>query len=139
MVDASHAPQPAPAKSLAERVAYAKPRSSGKSEPLTKTSANPKAQPKSATATKKVVGKGAVKGRTAGKPEKPKRGKTSRPKPKTAEELDAEMTDYWGGNNPSAVGTSNEIATNGAAPAANAGEDMGMEEISVSDDIEFIF
>ncbi|KIW90781.1 uncharacterized protein Z519_08564 [Cladophialophora bantiana CBS 173.52] len=114
-------PEPAPAKSLAERVA-----------------ANPKAQPKSATTTKKVTGKDGTKGRSAGKPGKPKRGRNPRAKPKTAEELDAEMTDYWGGNNPSAVGTAAEAATtNGIAPAANTGDDMGMEEISVSD-VEFI-
>ena len=137
VVDASHVPAPAAARSLADRVAYANPRRSGKSDPLTKTSANPKAQPKSATATKKGVGKDATKGRPAvGKAAKPKRGRTSRPKPKTAEELDAEMTDYWGGNNPSAVTTTDATAANGAAPATNAGEDA-MEEISVSD-IEFI-
>ncbi|KIW64435.1 hypothetical protein, variant [Phialophora macrospora] len=111
VVDASHVPTPAPVKSLAERVA-----------------ANPKAQPKSATATKKVAGKDGAKGRPVGKAGKPKRGRNSRPKAKTAEELDAEMTDYWGGNNPSAVST-DAAATNGAAPAAPAGEDA-MEEIS---------
>ncbi|EXJ76792.1 uncharacterized protein A1O5_01300 [Cladophialophora psammophila CBS 110553] len=139
-MDASSVPEPAPAKSLAERVAYANPpKRSGKSEPLTKTSANPKAQPKSATATKKVTGKDGTKGRSAGKPGKPKRGRNPRAKPKTAEELDAEMTDYWGGNNPSAVGTTAEAAaTNGIAPAANTSDDMGMEEISVSD-VEFIY
>ncbi len=137
MVDASHVPAPTRAKSLAERVAYANPNRLGKSDPLTKTSANPKAQPKSAIATKKVVGKAGAKGRPVGKAEQPKRGRNPRPKAKTAEELDAEMTDYWGGNNPSAVGTNTEAtAPNGAAPAVNAGEDA-MEEISVSD-IDFI-
>ncbi|OAP62922.1 hypothetical protein AYL99_02149 [Fonsecaea erecta] len=122
VMDASRVPEPAPAKSLADRVA-----------------ANPKVQPKSATATKKVTGKDGTKGRSAGKPGKPKRGRNPRAKPKTAEELDAEMTDYWGGNNPTAVGpTAEAAATNGAAPAANTGDDMGMEEISVSD-VEFIF
>ncbi|KIW33584.1 uncharacterized protein PV07_00422 [Cladophialophora immunda] len=131
VMDASSVPEPAPAKSLAERVAYANPpKRSGKSEPLTKTSANPKAQPKSATVTKKVTAKDGTKGRSAGKPGKPKRGRNPRAKPKTAEELDAEMTDYWGGNNPSAVGATTEAATNGTAPAANTGDDMGMEEIS---------
>ena len=138
VVDASNVPEPAPARSLADRVAYANPKRSGKSEPLTKTSANPKAQPKSATATKKVVGKDGVKGRPVAKAGKPKRGRNARPKAKTAEELDAEMTDYWGGNNPSAAGTTTDAAaTNGAAPAANASGDA-MEEISVSD-LEFIF
>lgn len=41
------------------------------------------------------------------------------------------MTDYFGAANNAAAG-----ATNGAAPAA-AGEDLGMDEISVSS-IEFI-
>lgn len=138
-MNARSVPEPTPAKSLADRVAYAHPERSGKSEPLTKTSANPKAQPKSATATKKVSGKDGAKGRSAGKPGKPKRGRNPRPKAKTAEELDAEMTDYWGGNNPSAVGTTSDpaAAANGTAPAANAGDDMGMDEISVSD-VEFI-
>ena len=137
-MDASSVPEPSPVKSLAERVAYANPKRSDKSEPLTKTSANPKAQPKSATAVKKVTAKDGTKGRSAGKPGKPKRARTSRPKPKTAEELDAEMTDYWGGNNPSAVGAAAEVtAPNGTAPAVNTGDDMGMDEISVSD-VEFI-
>ncbi|EXJ84611.1 hypothetical protein A1O3_05281 [Capronia epimyces CBS 606.96] len=138
VVDASKVPEPIAAKSLADRVAYADPKRSAKSEPLTKTSANPKAQPKSATADKKVTGKDGAKGRPAGKAGKPKRGRNPRPKQKTAEELDAEMTDYWAGNNPSAAGASTEgPATNGAAPAANTGDDMGMDEISVSD-VEFI-
>ncbi|KAJ4510041.1 RNA-binding RNA annealing protein [Exophiala dermatitidis] len=136
VVDASHVPEPTPAKSLADRVAYANPKRAGKSEPLTKTSANPKAQPKSATADKKVTGKDGAKGRPAGRAGKPKRGRNPRPKPKTAEELDAEMTDYWAGSNPSAApaASTEAPAANGSAPAANAGDDMGMdEEISVSD------
>ncbi|KAL2418625.1 hypothetical protein ABEF91_004671 [Exophiala dermatitidis] len=119
VVDASHVPEPTPAKSLADRVA-----------------ANPKAQPKSATADKKVTGKDGAKGRPAGRAGKPKRGRNPRPKPKTAEELDAEMTDYWAGSNPSAApaASTEAPAANGTAPAANAGDDMGMdEEISVSD------
>ncbi|EXJ94313.1 LOW QUALITY PROTEIN: hypothetical protein A1O1_02707 [Capronia coronata CBS 617.96] len=134
VVDASKVPEPTPAKSLADRVAYANPKRPGNSEPLTKTSANPKAQPKSATTDKRVTGKDGAKGRPAGKAGKPKRGRNARAKPKTAEELDAEMTDYWANNNPSAAGASTEApATNGTAPAPNAGDDMGMDEISVSD------
>lgn len=121
-MDAAHAPAPAPVKSLAERVAYANPKTK-QSAPLTKTSANPKAQPKSATAVKvdpKNKKQAAAKG-------KPKKAKNARPKPKTAEELDAEMTDYWAGNN----GTMN-AAAGGAAAAAPAKVDDAMEEISVS-------
>lgn len=135
MVDASSVP-PAPAKSLADRVAYANPKSSRKSDPLTKTSANPKAQPKSATAVKKDSKDGA-KGR-AGKPARKRAARSARPKPKNAEELDAEMTDYWGGNNPSAVSAPAETAgVNGNAAPAAANADDAMDEISVSD-IEII-
>ena len=132
VVDAHHVPEPAPVKSLADRVAYANSKRSDKSDPLTKTSANPKAQPKSATNVKKVTAKDGAKGRTASKAAKPKRARQPRPKAKTAEELDAEMTDYWGGNNPTAVGTTTEAASNGTAPAAAGGDDA-MDEISVSD------
>ncbi|KAL6244207.1 RNA-binding RNA annealing protein [Rhinocladiella similis] len=118
VVDARSVPT-APAKSLADRVA-----------------ANPKAQPKSATAVKKDTKDGA-KGR-AGKPARKRTARSARPKPKTAEELDAEMTDYWGGNNPSAVsGPAETAGINGnTAPAATAADDA-MDEISVSD-IEII-
>lgn len=134
MVDASHVPEPTKAKSLADRVAYANPKRSVKSDPLTKTSANPKAQPKSATNVKKVTAKDGTTGRSAGKPgSKPAKRdgrRQNRPKAKTAEELDAEMTDYWGGNNPSAVAAPIAAPSNGtAAPVA----DDKMDEISVSD------
>ena len=54
-----------------------------------------------------------------------------RPKPKTAAELDAEMTDYFDGNAPANNGAGEAAATNGAAPTTNGGEDLGMDEISV--------
>lgn len=139
VVDASRVPEPTQAKSLADRVAYAKPSRATKSEPLTKTSANPKAQPKSATTVKKADAKDGAKGRAAGRNRK-RPARNPRPKAKTAEELDAEMTDYWGGNNPSAAAAPAEAAsTNGTAPpaATAAADDMGMDEISVSD-VEFI-
>jgi len=123
VVDASHAPEPTPVKSLAERVAYANPKSK-KSEPLTKTSANPKAQPKSATA-KKNDPKDKNK---AGKAKPARKAKNARPKPKTAEELDAEMTDYWAGGAGAAAGGTEGAAANGATAAAGD----AMEEISVS-------
>lgn len=122
IVDASHVPAPAPAKSLSERVSYANQKKSNKSEPLTKTSANPKAQPKSATA-KKVDTKD-KKAAAKGKPQK--KAKSARPKPKTAEELDAEMTDYW--NNGTNAGAA---PTEGATTAATATAVDAMEEISV--------
>ncbi|KAK5085614.1 RNA-binding RNA annealing protein [Lithohypha guttulata] len=117
--DASNVPA---APSLAERVAYANPKP-GKSDPLTKTSANskahPKAQPKSVTA-KKVDNKNK---KVVGKDKPAKKAKNARPKPKTAEELDAEMTDYWNGSN--AAATTEGAATSAAATAGDA-----MEEIS---------
>jgi len=70
-------------------------------------------------------GRGVRRGRNAG-----------RPKAKTAEELDAEMVDYFDAN--AANGTTSGVdvgaVTNGAVqPAAtNGGEDLGMDEISVS-------
>jgi THO complex subunit 4 len=58
---------------------------------------------------------------------KKKAGRAGKPKAKTAEELDAEMQDYFGGNE-----------TNGAAPAVSAApqaapatnDDANMDEIS---------
>jgi len=127
VVDASSVPEPAPAKSLAERVAYAKLQRSDKSAPLTKISANPKAQPKSATSTKASTKDAGKKGK-AGKA-RPRRNK---PKPKTAEELDAEMTDYWGNTiNTSAVANATGTHTERQDNAAVAGgEELAMDEIS---------
>ncbi len=67
-------------------------------------------------------GRGGRRGRNAG-----------RPKPKTADELDAEMTDYFDGNAANGTAaTTDASATGGAAqPAVNGGEEM--DEISVCD------
>ena len=126
VLDASVAPEPVPAKSLSERVAYAPGRQPGKSGPLTKSSANSKAQPKSA-ATDKAKDAAGKRGRPAGRGRGRggRRSAPGRPK-KTAEELDQEMTDYMAGGPPN-------TSANGAAPApAAGGEDLGMDEISVS-------
>ncbi|KKY14920.1 putative rna annealing protein [Phaeomoniella chlamydospora] len=108
VVDAASAPAPAAPKPLGERI-----------------SANAKAQPKSATASKPkdaAAGRGGRatrgRGRKARTPGRPK---------KTAEELDQEMTDYM-----SASAPNTEANGNAAAPAATNGEDLGMDEISVS-------
>lgn len=67
---------------------------------------------------KEAPGKATTNG--AGKTARPKKAaRAGRPKKKTAEELDAEMQDYFGGGE--------APATNGA-PAANGG-DTGMEEV----------
>lgn len=62
---------------------------------------------------------------------------SNRPKPKTAEELDAEMEDYYATNeNGAPAEGGNAAVNNGPAPAqqaaTNGGEDVGMAEISVS-------
>lgn len=137
-MDASNVPEAPAPKSLSERVAYAKSSRSHSHSPLTNASANPKAQPKSAT---KGNANGSTKGaaRAASRTEKPKKGRnTNRPKPKTAEELDAEMTDYFGGNinsngGSAAAAVADGMATGVSEPAAN-GEDLGMDEISVRSD-----
>ena len=64
-------------------------------------------------------GRGARRGRNAG-----------RARPKTAEELDAEMTDYFVGGAPGAS-AADGAATNGALVPAAGGDDMGVDEISV--------
>lgn len=107
---------------MSERVAYANPKKTTKSAPLTRDSANPKAQPKSAT---KAVAKDAAKGRKATKNPK---ARNQRPKPKTTEELDAEMTDYFNNNSNTTAPAAGAAPTNGAT----GGDDTGMDEISVS-------
>lgn len=90
----------------------------------------PKSQPKPATAgraanngvTARGRGRGGRRGRNAG-----------RSKPKTADELDAEMVDYF--DAPGTTGGNGGVdgsAINGAGPAVANGEDLGMDEISVS-------
>ena len=121
-------PEPANTK-LSDRVTYAKPTRLDKSEPLTKNSNKPKPQPKSAVANKTNA-----KGPKAGKPKKTKNPKP-KSKPKTVDELDAEMADYFQpATNSGAAGATTAVstATNGATQPAAAGEDLGMDEISVS-------
>jgi THO complex subunit 4 len=138
-MDASNVAQVEAPKSLSERVAYAKSSKSKSHSPLTDSSANPRAQPKSATATKATSNGAAKTGRAAARANKAKKGR----KPKTTEELDAEMTDYWGTNTNGAPATAaaaaaatEGMATGAAEPATN-GEDLGMDEISVGS-VEFI-
>jgi len=105
--DAAHLPTAAPTKSLSDRV-----------------------QPKKETATKKdkpkkvEPAKKERDGQTAGKEGRGKRGRAAgRPKKKTAEELDAEMTDYFGTGGQAAQATAGAAA----APAAAAVETTAME------------
>lgn len=92
-----------------------------------------KSQPKPATG-----GKAAGTGRR-GRRTTARRGggrASNRPKPKTTEELDAEMEDYYTTNeNGAPAEGGNAAVNNGPAPAqqaTNGGEDVGMAEISVS-------
>ncbi|CRG83760.1 THO complex subunit 4 [Talaromyces islandicus] len=97
VVDATHAPQVAAPKPLSERVTQSK------------------AKPKPATATKNGTAAGA-RGRG-----RPRKGRNPAQRKKTAEELDAEMDDYFVGSENAPVDT----AANGAAqPAANGDETM---------------
>ena len=90
-------------------------------------------QPKSAAPKATTNGGTAARGSKAGRGRPARRGgRLNRPKPKTADELDAEMADYFDPNAVNGAATSeNAPATNGAAaPAANGEQNMGMDEIS---------
>lgn len=65
-------------------------------------------------------GRGNRRGRNAG-----------RPKAKTADELDAEMVDYFDANSANGTTDAAGITNGAAAPTAN-GEEIGIDEISVS-------
>jgi THO complex subunit 4 len=83
-----------------------------------------KSKPKPATTNKAANTNTATRGR-GGRGRNPGRGK-----PKSIEELDAEMVDYFAGGETAPA--ANSAPVNGAAPQANGGEDLGMAEISVS-------
>jgi len=113
VVGAKSVPAAAMAKSLGDRIA--KP----------KTAAQEKTKGAAAKGAKGAAN-GAAGTAKAGANKK-KAGRAGKPKPKTAEELDAEMQDYFGSNE-----------TNGTAPAATAApqaapatnDDANMDEIS---------
>lgn len=110
--DASHVPAVPAAKPLTERVAQ-------------------KARPKSATAPKAKENKTTTteKGSRRGKgPARPRGRNAGRGKPKTVEELDAEMVDYFSTDAPPSEGTA---PVNATVPQVNANQDIGMaDEIS---------
>ena len=83
-----------------------------------------KAQPKPATSTKN--GEGRTRGRRSARGRK-----TGRGKPKSVEELDAEMQDYYETGANGAIGEGDAVMeTNGGAvqPAAATGGDAGMDD-----------
>lgn len=103
----------------------------------------PKGQPKPATAAKAATDGTVTRGAERGRGRGGRRGRNAgRAKPKTAEELDAEMMDYFDASGAPANGAATTDAaatTNGTAqPAANGGEDLGMDEVLVSADEPFV-
>lgn len=82
-----------------------------------------KSQPKPAT-----NGKPSTRGR--GRRARKGTGRAGRPKAKTAEELDAEMVDYFNAPNENGAAADSNAAAAPQQPAG--GEDLGMAEISVS-------
>ena len=108
LVDAEHAPVPAAPKTLNDRV----------SKPKTeKDKPKPATAPKAAADKKSVRGRGRARGRGG-------RSTVTRTKPKTADELDQEMTDYWNNGQPAPGDTA--MATNGGAVQPAAAD--GMED-----------
>lgn len=125
---AKEVPAPVPAKSLSERIAYEShnprylhgPRLTSSSKPKPATKDKPKPATNAAAAQKKV-GKPAAGGRA-----QRRGGRTGRGKPKTQQELDAEMVDYFGNEangNPDA-----NMATNGGAVQPVANGEAAMED-----------
>ncbi|OCK80624.1 hypothetical protein K432DRAFT_327907 [Lepidopterella palustris CBS 459.81] len=110
ILSAKDAPPPAAAKSLSDRNAA-------------------KAQPKPATATKATAGKTTTRGRG-----RTARGRNAgRGKPKTAQELDAEMQDYFDTGAGSNADGDAMVTNGGAVQAVPSGGDTGMDdEILVS-------
>ncbi|KAL8861132.1 MAG: hypothetical protein Q9178_002346 [Gyalolechia marmorata] len=115
VLDATKAVAAAPSKGLSDRI-------TNKKGPKAATAAKPTTNGAGTRDDTRGRGRGARRGRNAG-----------RAKAKTADELDAEMVDYFDTNaaNGTAQGT-DAAATNGAVqPVANGADDLGMDEISV--------
>ncbi|KAL8990972.1 MAG: hypothetical protein Q9169_007980, partial [Polycauliona sp. 2 TL-2023] len=87
--------------------------------------------PKAANGAKATTNGTTTRDSTRGRGRGGRRGRNAgRTKPKTADELDAEMTDYFDTNAANGAGTDG-AATNGAVqPVANGADDLGMDEIS---------
>ncbi|KAJ6036756.1 mRNA export protein mlo3 [Penicillium herquei] len=125
--DAARAPAVPTTKPLTERIAtyvlLAVPVEGSKCSCPHSQKSKPKPATAKKTANAKVGARGGRQGQNRGR--NPGRGK-----PKTVEELDAEMVDYFAGGEPAPA--NNAAPVNSAAPQTNGGEDLGMAEISVS-------
>lgn len=74
---------------------------------------------------KAATANGASKGPAKARENKKKSGRAGRPAAKTAEELDAEMQDYFGSGE---ANRATVVTTNGAQAVATNGGDTGMED-----------
>ncbi|KAL8989588.1 MAG: hypothetical protein Q9169_008328, partial [Polycauliona sp. 2 TL-2023] len=129
VLDATKAVAAVPAKGLSDRITYDSPLIHMESQSLT-FSRNNKG-PKAANGAKATTNGTTTRDSTRGRGRGGRRGRNAgRTKPKTADELDAEMTDYFDTNAANGAGTDG-AATNGAVqPVANGADDLGMDEIS---------
>ncbi|OQO00190.1 hypothetical protein B0A48_13977 [Cryoendolithus antarcticus] len=112
IVDAKSVPAPPAPKTLGDRIS--KPRNAARET----TKAKPAAAATGATP--------ATNGAT--KSGKKKSGRGGKPKAKSADELDAEMKDYFGGNEANGAVANGEVQA--VAAAVTNGGDTGMDEIS---------
>jgi THO complex subunit 4 len=117
IVGAKDIPSPPAPKSLKDRVAHPKIADKDKPKPVTADKASAS------------IGRGGRKRGSRGRGGATAAG--GRTKPKTAEELDAEMADYWGTENGSGAGTADATMANGGAvqPAATNGETVMEDDV----------
>ena len=130
IIGANQAPVPVAAKGLGDRITYVLPehvalKNVKNDRSLRSTKVGAKTQSKvTANARAGKSAQGAQAGRRRGV-----RGRTEgRPKPKSTEELDAEMTDYFGDGGANGDVNSGTATTNGAAQPVTNGGDTGMED-----------
>jgi THO complex subunit 4 len=104
--------------------AAALPPPKGLGERITQPKTQPKAQPKSAAVTKATA---STRGKSARGRGRGGSAKSARPAKKTAEELDSEMVDYFGGS----TTETNGAGAGNAQPATNGDANMD-DEVLVS-------
>jgi len=115
IVGAKDIPSPPAPKALKDRVAHPKLADKDKPKPATAD--------KAAASNTRGVRKRGGRGRGAA-------AAGGRTKPKTAEELDAEMADYWGTEGGAANGSDAPMTNGGAVqPAANNGETVMEDDV----------